>query len=281
MDIRYKDHLKWQSSDNLLFCPPRAYSRMVASENGIILAIGGKKESGHWVNLIDELDLKSTSKKQWVPTKPLNRPQFDFAVCTRKQYIYVVGGCDFSYGNCFNSVEYYDTNSKVWTEIIKTMPTARRWCSAITNNDDLYVFGGKNGADLSTVECYDFAKKNWKQFDPMPICNSTMGVTIIENYIYIIGGVCESQRVFKFDLRHSKWSEMPKTHLKTSYATSSFVNKGNDIFLFVNEGGRIYCEIYDAEKKQWQWAAKAGVCIGTNIVSFNEGTLKSYGIHFK
>ncbi|XP_050421234.1 kelch-like protein 23 isoform X2 [Adelges cooleyi] len=137
MDIRNEDDLKWKSSDCLFFSPPRKETTMVVSENGIILAIGGREESGS-VNLVDELDLNSMLK-QWVPTTQLHRHRRGFAVCTDKQYIYVVGGYDYSGKDYLDSVEYYDTNSKEWMKIPEPMPTARDSCSATIYNNRFLV----------------------------------------------------------------------------------------------------------------------------------------------
>ncbi|XP_050420871.1 kelch-like protein 2 [Adelges cooleyi] len=281
MDTRSEDNLEWKTSNHLVFCPPRKDTIMVVTENGFMLSIGGTDESGNDVNLVDELDLKSTSK-QWVPTTPLNKPRTFFEVCTHKQYIYVVGGFNSS-GRCFsNSVEYYDTNSKVWTEIAEPMPTARCRCSAIISNNQLYVFGGANENYLATVECYDIGKKYWKQLDPMPISNSRMAITRILNVIYLIGGYKALRRVLKFDLQHFNWDEMPNMHSGTYDGTSSVVIGDKDLFVFVNDYGTLQRERYDAEAKQWQLVDKTGEPsqgFGRNIIALNDFTLKSYGIH--
>ncbi|XP_050444142.1 kelch-like protein 28 [Adelges cooleyi] len=257
---------------------------MVVSENGIILAIGGLNESGELTNLIDELDLKLKSK-QWVSTWPLNQPRTNFAVCTYKQYIYVVGGYDDSNHNCLTSVEYYDTNSKVWTEITEPMLTARALCSAVVFNNKLYVFGGRTErycSSLATVEYYDFEKKRWKQLDPMPVCNFSMSISRIDNVIYLIGGsnACR-RRVFKFDLQHFKWNEMPNVNMVCYGDCSSVGVMKNDLFVFVNNGGIFHCERYDRGKNQWQLVDRAGEQTDEfcHMITFNDIALKSYGIY--
>ncbi|XP_050421438.1 kelch-like protein 2 [Adelges cooleyi] len=280
MDIRNDNDLRWKSSDHSFFLPPRKGSKMVVSENGIILAIGGLNETGRLVNLVDELDLKLKSK-QWVSTRPMNRSRIEFSVCTYNQYIYVVGGYDLSNKNRLNSVEYYDVNSKVWTEITKPMPTARSYCSAAVFNNKLYVFGGfNNRVSLATVEYYNFEKKHWKQLDPMPICNFDMGVSRIGNVIYLIGGSCAPRRVSKFDLQHFTWDEMPDMNTYCKGDCSSVFIVKNDLFVFVNSGGKLYCERYDGEKNQWQLVDVTGKYLGRtfHLFTFNDITLTSYGI---
>ncbi|XP_050421306.1 kelch-like protein 2 [Adelges cooleyi] len=255
---------------------------MVSSENGIILAIGGLSLSGDDVNdknLVDELDLKSESKR-WVSTRPLNQPRQTFAVCTYKQNIYVVGGKDLTSNRFLYSVEYYNTNSKVWTKITEPMPTARESCSATIFNNKLYVFGGCNDrGPLATVEYYDFEKKHWKQLDPMPIRNYNMIILRKENVIYLIGGD-EEFRFFKFDLQYFKWDEMPNMNKECESYYSSIVIMRNDFFEFKNIGGELTCEKYDRVINQWQLVDKAGDLISQteNIITFNDITLKSYGI---
>ncbi|XP_050420387.1 kelch-like protein 2 [Adelges cooleyi] len=274
MDIRNDNDLKWKPSDHLFLLPPRKDSKMVVSENGIILAIGGRNKSNNVVNLVDELDLKSKSK-QWVSTRPLKQPRSSFAVCTYKQYIYVVGGSDLLFSNRLNSVEYYDTNSKVWTEITEPMPTARSSCSAAVFNNKLYVFGGFNGIPLATVEYYDFEKTHWKQLDPMPIQNYYMNISKIDNVVYLIGGDYAPRRVFKFDLQHFKWDEMPNINM------DCVVIMKNDLFVFVNHQGKLHCERYDRGKNQWQLidrAREGSSSLTSHIITFNHITLESHGI---
>ncbi|XP_050420609.1 kelch-like protein 5 isoform X1 [Adelges cooleyi] len=285
MDISNVNDLNWKSSDHLFFLPPRKGSNMVLSENGIILAIGGLNESHGDVNIVDELDLNSISK-QWVSTRPLNRPRIHFAVCTHKQYIYVVGGRCLSSRNNMNSVEYYDINSKVWTEIIKPMPTARALCSAAVFNNKLYVFGGRDSnGSLATVEYYDFEKTRWKRLDPMPIFNYNMGVSRKNKVLYLIGGAYAPQQIFKFDLQHFKWDEMPDMNtvmnpMNCHGCCSSVSIMKNDLFVFGNNEGKLHCERYDKGKNQWQLVDRVEERSSPtgHIITFNDITLKSYGI---
>ncbi|XP_050421441.1 kelch-like protein 2 [Adelges cooleyi] len=276
MDIRNDNDLRWKSSDHSFFLPSRKGSKMVVSENGIILSIGGLNETGRRATLVDELDLKSESK-QWVSTRPLNRPRIGFAVCTYKQYIYVVGGCDSLCIGFLNSVEYYNTNSKVWTEITEPMPTARSGCGAVVFNNKLYVFGGRNDNYLATVEYYDFEKKHWRQLDPMPICIVNMDVSRIENVVYLIGGFHTPRRVFKFDLHHFKWDEVPEMNGDCDGSSVGIMR--NDLFVIGNNSGQLHCERYDRGKNQWQLVDRVNVSTHTSrIITFNDITLKSYGI---
>ncbi|XP_050422559.1 kelch-like protein 2 isoform X1 [Adelges cooleyi] len=291
MDIRNDNDLRWKSSEHLFFLPPRKDTTMVVSENGIILAIGGLNESGRLTNLVDELDLKSESK-QWVSTRPLNRPRRSFGVCTYKQYIYVVGGCDYSNWKSSNSVEYYNTNSKVWTEITEPMPTARSECSAAVFNNKLYVFGGRNEqsssnrGSLATVVCYDIENKHWKQLKPMPKCNLGMSLSRIDNVIYLIGGSADEscvQRVMKFDLQNFKFDEMPNMTMDCKLGCASVVILKNDLYVFVNNGRELHCERFDKEKNQWLLVDSSEnllYSIYQPIITFNNVTLNyCYGIH--
>ncbi|XP_050433798.1 kelch-like protein 18 [Adelges cooleyi] len=281
MDTRAPNcSLKWKSSNLSYFHPPREDSTVVISENGTMLAIGGINEEGEEVNLVDELDLKKTLKK-WYFTSTLNQQRTKFAVCVHKELIYVVGGYDSVSNSYLNSVEYYDTSSMIWTELVKPMPTARCMCSVIINNNRLYVFGGSNGESLSTVEYYDFEEKRWKKLGPMPVCDKDMGVATIENEIYLIGGINRPRQVYKLNVQNFQWNGMPNTQLKTNRAISCIVTKKNDLYLFVNSNGRVFCEMYDARKKRWEWIDGYGEYVTTDIIACSVETLKSCGIYLK
>ncbi|XP_050440473.1 kelch-like protein 28 [Adelges cooleyi] len=281
MDFRSNDNLKWKPSKHLFFCPRHKDTKIVLCGNGIILAIGGLSVDGKYMNIVEELDLKSKSK-HWVPTAPLNRPRRFFTVCTHEQYVYVIGGLSLNIRRCDfeNVIEYYDTNSKVWTEIIKPLPTPRNLCSATIYNNHLYVFGGKNTNVLANVDYYDFEKKNWKQLDPMPIANWLMGITRIKNIVYLVGGLEGCQRVFKFDLENLKWEEMPNLHYGTNDANSSVFVKKHDLFVCVNECAELWCERLDTKARKWQMVDWVKTKLRfSSIIHLNEIDLKSYGVH--
>ncbi|XP_050433086.1 kelch-like protein 20 [Adelges cooleyi] len=130
-------------------------------------------------------------------------------------------------------------------------------------------------------EHYDFEQKHWEQLDPMPICNYGMGISRKDRVIYLIGGFNAPRRVFKFDLQHFKWDEIPKMmNMECDEDCSGVGVMKNDLFVFANNGGRLHYERYDRGKNQWQLFNRVRTSSSptSHIITFNDIFLKSCGI---
>lgn len=54
-----------------------------------------------------------------------------------------------------------------------------------------------------------------------------------------------------------------------------------DLFVFANNGGRLYCERYNRGKNQWQLFNRVRTSLSptSHMITFNDIFLKSCGIH--
>ncbi|XP_050442509.1 kelch-like protein diablo [Adelges cooleyi] len=289
MDLRHEDDLNWKSCDYSFFCPPRDNATLVVSDTGILLAFGGYNKLGEWNNCIDELDLTSTSK-MWIPTTPLRKIRKQFAVSTQGKFIYVVGGQD-PLGPTLSSIEYYDTDSKVWAEIEQPMPYPRYGCSAINHGSCLYVFGGYYNNDrLSRVDCYNLQEKLWKQCNSMPTVADSMGITSGGNDLYLFGSYPSeiSEYAYKMNLTDLTWDKLPNMNNKKAFGNA--VTFENDIFVVGKNSIRclsknekspdsVFCERYIAEKKEWQVINSKNKLIDyDHIICLNDVRLKTFNI---
>ncbi|XP_050442202.1 kelch-like protein 28 isoform X2 [Adelges cooleyi] len=295
MDLRRENDLNWKSCDYSFFCPPHRDATLVVSETGILLAIGGYNELGKWNNCVDELDLTSTTK-MWIPTTPLRRLRYYFSVCTQGKYIYVVGGED-TFGETLDSIECYDTYSKVWAEIEEPMPNGRNLCSSIIHNSRLYVFGGydNSGGDnfFSSVDCYDLLKRCWIQCHPMPTATAvvgwvTMGISDRENDIYLFGSYKKLKGAYKMNINDSKWDTLPDMINRKRFANAVTIE--NDLFVVGKntvwwltkndeEPEGVFCERYIAEKNIWQEIVSSNILSDyDHIICLNDAKLKTFNI---
>ena len=79
-------------------------------------------------------------------------------------YLYPTGGNDRA--ECLDSVETYDPDTNVWSNLpCMNYPRGRFECAVL--NDRLYACGGSDGRrELDTVECFDGSK--WEPSTRMP-----------------------------------------------------------------------------------------------------------------
>ncbi|XP_050426340.1 kelch-like protein 3 [Adelges cooleyi] len=261
LDPRAQTNINWKPSNFLFFCPRRIETTLVVSDNGILLAIGGRNEFGHFTNCVDELDLSSTSKR-WVPTSPLLQLRTMFSVSAKGKYIYVVGGCSFN-NRILNTIEYYDTCSKIWIEIEEQMPSPRKLSNVIIHAEWVYVIGGfgENCKRLNSVDRYNTIENQWQQMESMPLRQGSMGIVIRENDCYLFGGFpVLTKRVLKFNLQSSIWQPLPEMNF--GKRMSSGVLVGNNLYVvgknkawWIGKDSRsdgVFCERYVPEKNEWQ-----------------------------
>ena len=138
----------------------------------------------------------------------MNHPRYSFAMCTvaeddGKQYLYVSGGQD-SANQIQNSVERYDPQTNIWTEIPSmSAPRVCHGLAAVRDSADgklyLYAVGGYNDIDgrLKSVDRYDFETKVWSNVTDMTVARNCPAVGVVTkadgtDTLYVFGGMLES-----------------------------------------------------------------------------------------
>ena len=86
----------------------------------------------------------------------------------------------------------------------------------------IYAVGGqtKSGNSLSTVEVYDPITKRWKDAEAMSMHRSRVGVAVMKNRLYAIGGYNGTERlntVEVFDSETKRWSRVASMNCKRRY----------------------------------------------------------------
>ncbi|MCB0358528.1 MAG: IPT/TIG domain-containing protein, partial [Bdellovibrionales bacterium] len=115
--------------------------------------------------------------------------------------VYLSGGVDNIAGHELTQTSVYDPATDSWTVGLAPMPRGRHHTAAATEGTKMYVFGGRNGPNLTTVgfdevQIYDPASNTWQtSFDvgstipPLPLPRSGMGkAAFYRGEFYIIGG---------------------------------------------------------------------------------------------
>jgi len=168
----------------------------VAVVDGKIYAIGGWNGSYLGTN-----EMYDPATDTWTTKKSMPTPRHGFGIAVYQNKIYAIGGItgptDSENSGFTGLTEVYDPKTDAWKN--KTsMPTARSSLSANVVDDKIYLIGGrKYSRGLSTVhyidekvnEVYDPKTDTWTTQTPMPEYALGYSSAVIENKIYIIGGL--------------------------------------------------------------------------------------------
>jgi N-acetylneuraminic acid mutarotase len=140
------------------------------------------------------------SGSAWTTKPPMPVPRVALAVGVAGNSLYAVGGHNVIFdghnfvNNYLKSVEAYDPGTNQWTEKAP-MLTARSGLAVgvvnVNGKDALYAIGGTNSGaiNLDTVELYDPETNTWIAKAPMPTPRYGLGIGVVDNKIYAVGGV--------------------------------------------------------------------------------------------
>ncbi len=123
---------------------------------------------------------------------PTSRMGLGVGVVNNK--IYAIGGVNN--GDFLKTVEVYDPVTNQWAALTD-MPTARSGLGIAVVNNLIYTIGGgyRNGGAVTNyaiVELYDPATDKWSTLTSMPTARTGLGVAVVNNKIYAIGGMIVS-----------------------------------------------------------------------------------------
>lgn len=104
--------------------------------------------------------------------------------------------------------------------LLQSFKTKPRCCKEIVGV--IYAVGGqtKSGNSLSTVEVYDPILGRWRDAEAMSMLRSRVGVAVMENRLYAIGGYNGTDRlntVEVFDAETKRWSRIASMKCKRRF----------------------------------------------------------------
>lgn len=160
--------------------PEERHHAMSAAIDGRIYLIGGMDKTGFeprreaWV-----LD----GEAGWQSIAPLPEWIGAGAAVVHDGALYVVGGVDRGV-----ALYSYDPESDIWISLPQ-MPTPREHTTAVSFRGQIWVLGGRWGANMhQSVDIYDPATDTWSKGPPMLEARSGFGATVIRDRIVVAGG---------------------------------------------------------------------------------------------
>jgi N-acetylneuraminic acid mutarotase len=191
----------------------------VEAVNGKIYAIGGSAENGFIPNAYGSIIYTESANgvatneefnpetNTWIYKAPMPTARLAFATAVYKDKIYCIGGQ--ANGSFIGQNEVYDPVTNSW-EIKTSMPTARGWVTASVVNGKIYVMSGYSPKPSTVNEVYDPETNSWENSTPSPsnpIDSCTSTSTVVDNRIYLIGGVFGYSNLNQiYDAQTDSWS---------------------------------------------------------------------------
>lgn len=155
---------------------------LVEYENGFIL-VGGETSQGVDAALLYYDPLKNT----WENLAPKPTAVTEIQAVVLGEKVYVPGGLQQN-GQATNRLEVYDPRQNIW-ESKAALPTPLSGYALVAYEGDLYLFGGKNGAQYSQeVYHYDPQQDRWDQRTPMSAPRAYAAAATVNGKIYVMGG---------------------------------------------------------------------------------------------
>jgi N-acetylneuraminic acid mutarotase len=158
-----------------------------------IYLIGGASdaESG---TILDVNEVYDPVTDTWTTKEPIPTPVYLYASAVVDHKIYIIGGSAEPPNIVLDSVQIYDPENDSWTTGTP-MPTAVRYASAAATTGlfapkRIYVIGGlQSGSGLNLNQVYNPQTDSWTTGTSMPTARYDLGVAVVNDTIYAMGGV--------------------------------------------------------------------------------------------
>jgi N-acetylneuraminic acid mutarotase len=130
----------------------------------------------------------------WSAKEPIPTPVYDYASAVVDNKIYIIGGSEELPNIVSGLVQIYDSENDSWTTGT-SMPTPIRYASAAATTGlfapkRIYVIGGlQNSYGLNITQVYDPQTDSWTTGASMPTARYNLGLAVINDTIYAMGGV--------------------------------------------------------------------------------------------
>jgi poly(3-hydroxybutyrate) depolymerase len=170
--------------------------------------------------------------------------------------IYVIGGIFNRYGPPTAKVEMYDPVSNSWDTTIADLPSPLFAPVSEVVDGKIYVLGGLEGDSSQTptdrVFVYDpEIRGNWVEKGPIPIPRSWHSSAVIQDSIYLFGGLPLIDTTFMYVPGSEHWYVKPK--LPAQRITLSSKAVGDTMYTMGGLLGNVYSYVFAYLNKSDEW----------------------------
>lgn len=198
-EIYFPDEDRWESGPDMIM--PHDFPGGVLHDNYIYIlgghhpdAVVAGPQTDPGFEFCERLNL---STGQWEEIAPLPTPRFALTAVVIDNRIVTMGGVAFRPEgfNNFDHTEVYDPATGEWTAGNITLPWTSAGQGSTMIEDHLFIFGGYSGDGISNhAACLNTANNEWSILPPMPNTLAAMGVAVVDNTAYLLGGWADDRR---------------------------------------------------------------------------------------
>jgi N-acetylneuraminic acid mutarotase len=198
-EIYYPEEDRWETGPDMLM--PHDYPAGALLDDKIYIMGGHHPDAtlsgprtDPGFDFCERLDLRTG---KWEQIAPLPTPRFALDAVVIDGRILTMGGVAFTPQgfNNFDHVEAYDPRTGQWTRDQLTLPWTAAGAGAAMAAGRPFIFGGYSGEGISDhCACYDAETGQWHRLPPIPQPLAAMGVGVVGNTIYLLGGWADDGR---------------------------------------------------------------------------------------
>ncbi|KAK3565699.1 hypothetical protein QTP86_014172 [Hemibagrus guttatus] len=235
---------------------PRMSNMGIALLNNFVYLVGGdnntsgfRAESRCW-----RYDPRHNS---WCDIEPLQQQHADHCVCVVGDFIYAIGGRDYSIE--LDCVERYIPQKNTWEYVAPLKREVYAHAGAVIDGK-IYIACGRRGmAYLKETYCYDPCANQWSACAEGPVERAWHGMVVYGGRTYVIGGSndgCGYRRdVACYNPAEDSWSVV--CPLPSGHGEPGMVVLDGRIYVLGgrshDKGSRMkYVHIYDPENDCWE-----------------------------
>ena len=173
--------------------PPLRHARAAGGAAVVgneIVVVGGR--TGNPQELVTQTEIFDGTR--WRDAADILVPGDHLAVTADSNYLYAVGGREFTAGSNVDVVQRYDPKADRWT-ILTPTPQPVSGAGATILDGRLIVVGSEGVTTVSgTVQAYDLTTPNatWTTLPALDPARHGLGVTAIGNTLYAVGGATKA-----------------------------------------------------------------------------------------
>jgi N-acetylneuraminic acid mutarotase len=157
----------------------------MAALDGIVYVSGGAVLSR--TRAYDTLHAYDPATDSWSERAAMPGARYAHAMAGIGGRLYVTAGITTRAGAA-EEVWVYDPAGDAWSIAGARMPTTREHVAGVAHQGRFLVVGGRNGANLGSVESYDPVADRWERLPDMPTPKGALTVGVLDGSLHTTGG---------------------------------------------------------------------------------------------
>ncbi len=218
----------------------------VEAVDGVLYALAGSSYGiGGYLSAAEAYD---PAKGRWEKRRPMTLSQSGLATTVFGDRIYGVAGCAGTEDR--SAVEEYWPRYDLWARRA-SVRIRRCWATAATAAGRIYVIGGENGEEISSVEVLDPGTGTWDAGTPMPTARHGIASVVVDDLVYVLGGTADGvplSTVEVYDPVLDSWSR--RAAMPTPRSGLVAVEWNNKIFA-ISGSYLDVVEVFDIATNTW------------------------------